>query len=127
MVIISYIKRLFLLEDVVPRKSTNEHGYYIAITSLDKIGKGSCPKHNIFFKSKSIESVFISATSSISSSAIFFFGHPQSIQTRPTKTDALDKILKHDIFLKSEPCKSRLLLEKQMGDHRYVVSQNPCS
>src|SRR3954466_9827351 len=50
------------LEDVAPKKSTKEHGYYIAITSLNKIGEDSCLKHNIFLKSESFESIFLSIT-----------------------------------------------------------------
>src|SRR5436190_1638897 len=48
------------LEDVAPKKSTKEHGYYIAVTSLDKIGEDSCIKHGIFLKSKSFESILLS-------------------------------------------------------------------
>src|SRR3954471_19226498 len=48
------------LEDVSPKKSTKEHGYYIAVTSLNKIGKDSCVKHIIFLKSESFESIFLS-------------------------------------------------------------------
>src|SRR5436189_6461853 len=48
------------LDDVAPKKSTKEHGYYIAVTSLNKIGEDSCVKHNIFLKSESLESIFLS-------------------------------------------------------------------
>src|SRR5204863_8616840 len=48
------------LDDVSPRKSTKEHGYYIAITSLNKIGEDSCVKRGIFLKSESPESIFLS-------------------------------------------------------------------
>src|SRR5438270_13647879 len=58
----------------------------------------------------------------MSSSSILLSGHPQSIQTRPIDENrCLYKILKHGIFLKSEPCKSRLNSEKT-GNHRYDVS-----
>src|SRR3954465_12784429 len=50
------------LEDVAPKKSTKEHGYYIAVTSLNKIGEDSCVKHSIFLKSESFESIFLSTT-----------------------------------------------------------------
>src|SRR5436190_4831073 len=51
-----------------------------------------------------------------------------AIQTRSTDENrCLYKILKHSIFLKSEPCKSRLSSEKTTGNHRYVASQNTCS
>src|SRR3954465_3421816 len=65
---------------------------------------------------------------SMSSSAILLSGHPQSIQMRSTNENrCLYKILKHGIFLKSVPCKSRLNSEKTTGNHRYVASQNICS
>src|SRR3954468_3385543 len=48
------------LEDIALKKSTKEHGYYIAVTSLNKIGKDSCVKHSIFLKSESFESIFLS-------------------------------------------------------------------
>src|SRR3954465_12400636 len=47
------------LDDVTPRKSTKEHGYYIAVTSLNKIAEGSCMKRGIFLKSESHESIFL--------------------------------------------------------------------
>src|SRR5204863_2642031 len=47
------------LEDVAPKKSMKEHGYYIAVTSLNKIGEDSCTKRRIFFKSESLESMFL--------------------------------------------------------------------
>src|SRR4051812_45548308 len=49
-------------KDVAPKKSTKEHGYYIAVTSLNKIGKDSCVKHSIFLKSEPFESIFLSVT-----------------------------------------------------------------
>src|SRR5436190_15303850 len=115
------------LDDVTPRKSTKEHGYHVAVTSLNKIGEDSCVKRGIFLKSESHKSIFLSKNS-MSSSSTLLFGHPQSIQTRSTDENrCLHKILKHDIFLKSEPCKSRLNSEKTTGNHRYVASQNKCS
>src|SRR3954469_17650470 len=48
------------LDDVAPKKSTKEHGYYIAVTSLNKIGEDSCAKHGIFLKSESFENIFLS-------------------------------------------------------------------
>src|SRR5436189_5011524 len=48
------------LDDVTPRKSTKEHGYYIAVTSLNKIGEDSCVKRGIFLKSESHGSIFLS-------------------------------------------------------------------
>src|SRR3954464_6049635 len=55
-------KAIIQLEDVAPEKSTKEHGYYIAVTSLNKIGEDSCMKHSIFLKSESFESIFLSTT-----------------------------------------------------------------
>src|SRR3954463_1376524 len=48
------------LAGVTPKKSTKEHGCYIVVTSLNKIGKDSCVKHIIFLKSESFESIFFS-------------------------------------------------------------------
>src|SRR2546430_7019913 len=48
------------LEDITLKKSTKEHGYYIAVTSLNKIGEGGAIKHDIFLKSESLESIFLS-------------------------------------------------------------------
>src|SRR3954466_10290894 len=113
------------LDDVTPKKSTKEHGYYIAVTSLNKIGEDSCVKHSIFLKSESFESIFFSRQQedSVSSSATFLSGHPQSVQTRSTDENrCMYKILKHGIFLKSEPCESKLFSEKTTGNHRYVAS-----
>src|SRR4051812_6402547 len=48
------------LDDVAPKKSTKEHGYCIAVTSLNKTGEDSCVKRGIFLKSESLESIFLS-------------------------------------------------------------------
>src|SRR5204862_8216921 len=48
------------LDDVALKKSTKEHGYYIAVTSLNKIGEDSCVKRGIFLKSESHESILLS-------------------------------------------------------------------
>src|SRR4051812_18378734 len=48
------------LDDVAPKKSTKEHGYYIAVTPLNKTGEDSCVRHDIFLKSESLESIFLS-------------------------------------------------------------------
>src|SRR3954470_24487716 len=47
-------------KNIAPKKSTKEHGYYIAVTSLNKIGEDSCMKRGIFLKSESFESIFLS-------------------------------------------------------------------
>src|SRR3954467_15908398 len=79
------------LEDVALKKSTKEHGYYIVVTSLNKIGEDSCAKYSIFLKYESFESIFLSTTrrqheliSNISYPVIL----SQSRRDRPTKTDA---------------------------------------
>src|SRR3954465_4905820 len=48
------------LDDVALRKSTKEHGYYIAVTSLNQIGEDSCVKRGIFLKYESPETIFLS-------------------------------------------------------------------
>src|SRR3954467_7532512 len=48
------------LDDIAPKKSTKEHGYNIAVTSLNKIGEDNCVKRIIFLKSESFESIFLS-------------------------------------------------------------------
>ena len=60
----------------------------------------------------------------MSSSVIFLSDRPWSIQTGPTKTDALYKILKHSIFLKSKPCKSIFLSEKKMDSKSEPMFMN---
>src|SRR4051812_21329122 len=77
---ITYTKLSSQLEDVVIRKSRKEHGYYITVTSLDKIGEDRCLKHGIFLKYESFERIFLSTRRrNMSSTAMFFFDHLQSI------------------------------------------------
>src|SRR4051812_14876698 len=78
------------LDNVALKKSTKEHGYCIAVTSLNKIGEDSCAKYSIFLKSESFESIFLSTTrrqhepiSNISYPVIL----NQSRCDRPMKTD----------------------------------------
>src|SRR3954468_16846434 len=64
----------------------------------------------------SCSKAYFSQEDSMSSSAILLSGHLQSIQMRSTDENrCLYKILKHGIFLKSEPYKSRLSQRRQLA------------
>ena len=68
-----FIKLPFPLEVDIMKESTKEHGDYIAVTFLNKISEEKCLKHNIFFKSVSFESIFLSTRrKNVSSSDVLF-------------------------------------------------------
>lgn len=99
---------LRLLEDVAARKSSKEHGCYIAVTSLNRIGEGKVRQ--------------------LTGDVLFPVTFKCLVQ-KPCKGEVLvgtiDKILKHGIFLKSGSFDSIFLSEKKMGDYRFVAGENP--
>lgn len=99
---------LRLLEDVAARKSSKEHGYYIAVSCLNKIGEGKIRE--------------------MTGDVLFPVTFKCLVQ-KPCKGEILvgtvDKILKHGVFLKSGPYDSVFLSEKKMGDYNFVAGENP--
>ncbi|XP_020258113.1 DNA-directed RNA polymerase V subunit 7 [Asparagus officinalis] len=99
---------LRLLQDIASKKSTKEHGCYVAVTSLNKIGEGKIRE--------------------LTGDVLFPVAFKCLVQ-KPCKGEILvgtvDKILKHGIFLKSGPYDSIFLSEKKMGDYHFVAGENP--
>ncbi|KAM0936641.1 putative DNA-directed RNA polymerase [Dioscorea sansibarensis] len=97
-----------LLEDIANRKASKEHGYYVAVTALKKIGEGKV-------RDMTGEVLF----------PVTF----TCITQKPSKGEVLvgtvDKILKQGIFLKSGPLESIFLSEKTMKDYQYSAGDNP--
>lgn len=97
-----------LMEEFANRKASKEHGYYVAVTSLNSIGDGKVR----------------GLTGDVLFPVTF-----SCITQKPAKGEILqgsvEKILKHGIFLKSGPMESIFLSELMMKDYRYVAGENP--
>ncbi|XP_074571585.1 DNA-directed RNA polymerase V subunit 7 [Curcuma longa] len=99
---------LRLMDDIASRKASKEHGYYVAVTTLNSVGEGKVREL---------------------SGDVLFPVTFTCITLKPIKGDILvgtvDKILKHGIFLKAGPIGSIFLSEKTMRDYKYVGGDNP--
>ncbi|KAJ6816121.1 DNA-directed RNA polymerase V subunit 7 [Iris pallida] len=99
---------LRLLQDIASRKAAKEHGYYIAVTSLNKIGEGKIRD----------------LTGDVLFPVTF-----KCLTQKPCKGEILvgkvDKILMHGVFLKSGPYDNIFLSDKKMGDYSYMSGENP--
>lgn len=99
---------LRLLEDIAVRKSSDEHGFYIAVTAITETGEGKIRE----------------LTGDVLFPIVF-----KCLVQKPCKGEilvgAVDKVLKHGIFLKSGPYDSIFLSEKKMGDYKFLAGENP--
>ncbi|URD98525.1 DNA-directed RNA polymerase [Musa troglodytarum] len=99
---------LRLMDDIANRKASKEHGYYVAVTTLNSIGEGKVREL---------------------SGDVLFPVTFSCITQKPAKGEILvgtvDKILKQGVFLKSGPISSIFLSEKMMRDYKYVGGENP--
>ncbi|RRT82500.1 hypothetical protein B296_00013153 [Ensete ventricosum] len=96
------------MDDIANRKASKEHGYYVAVTTLNSIGEGKVRE----------------LSGDVLFPVIF-----SCITQKPAKGEILvgtvDKILKQGVFLKSGPISSIFLSEKMMRDYKYVGGENP--
>lgn len=97
---------LHLLEDVAGRKASKEHGYYIAVTALNSVTEGRVEE--------------------LTGSVIFPVSF-SCIALKPCKGEilvgAVDKVLRHGLFLKCGPIENIFLSEKKMEDYRFCMGE----
>ncbi|XP_025983053.1 DNA-directed RNA polymerase V subunit 7-like isoform X1 [Glycine max] len=98
-----------LLSDFAVKKATKDLGYFLAVTTLEKIGEGKVRQHtgdvlfpvvfNVitfkFFKGEILEGV-------------------------------VHKVLKHGVFMRCGPIENVYLSNLKMPDYRYVPGENAC-
>ncbi|KAL5988966.1 hypothetical protein ACLOJK_027068 [Asimina triloba] len=99
---------LHLLEDIAYRKATKEHGYFLAVTSLNSVAEGKVRE----------------LTGEVVFTVVF-----NCITFKPFKGEILkgsvEGILKHGVFMKCGPIQNIFLSASTMGDYRFVPGEEP--
>ncbi|RWR88880.1 DNA-directed RNA polymerase V subunit 7 [Cinnamomum micranthum f. kanehirae] len=99
---------LRLLDDISKRKATKEHGYFLAVTTLNHIGDGKVREM---------------------SGDVLFPVVFSCITFKPFKGEILlgvvDRILKHGVFLNCGPIENIFLSKQTMKDYDFIAGENP--
>ncbi|CAL0316720.1 hypothetical protein Lal_00022267 [Lupinus albus] len=98
-----------LLGDFAVKKATKDLGYYLAVTTLEKVGEGKVRLHtgDVLFPV-----VFNAVTFKIFKGEIL--------------EGVVHKVLKHGVFMRCGPIENVYLSNMKMPDYRYVHGENPC-
>ncbi|KAG8370333.1 hypothetical protein BUALT_Bualt14G0105900 [Buddleja alternifolia] len=99
---------IHLLEDFSAKKASKEIGYFMAITTLDRIGEGKIRQHtgDLIFP--------------VDFSCITFKICPGEVLE-----GVAHKILKHGVFLRCGPTEKVYLSHNKMAGYEYVPGENP--
>lgn len=97
-----------LLEDFSSKKASKNLGYFMAVTTLEKIGEGRVREHtgDVLFP--------------VEFSCVTF-----KIFRGEILEGVVDKILKHGVFLRCGPTDKVYLSHQKMVDYKYVPGENP--
>lgn len=97
-----------LLDDFAAKKASKDIGYFVAITTLDRIGEGIVRQHtgDLLFP--------------VDFSCITFKMFPGEILE-----GVVHKILKHGVFLRCGPAEKVYISHHKMADYQYVPGENP--
>ncbi|XP_019055820.1 PREDICTED: DNA-directed RNA polymerase V subunit 7-like [Nelumbo nucifera] len=99
---------LCLLEEFANKKATKDHGYFVAVTTLDSIGEGKVrfESGNVLFP--------------VMFSCVTF---------KPFRGEVLqgtvNRIMKQGLFLECGPIRNVFLSAHKLPDYRYVPGENP--
>ncbi|RDX83766.1 DNA-directed RNA polymerase V subunit 7, partial [Mucuna pruriens] len=98
-----------LLSDFALKKATKDLGYFLAVTTLEKIGEGKVRQH----------------TGDVLFPVVF-----NAISFKIFKGEILEgvvhKVLKHGVFMRCGPIENVYLSNLKMPDYRYVPGENAC-
>lgn len=97
-----------LMADFAAKKASKDLGYFIAVTTVDKIGEGKV-------RQQSGDVLF-----PVDFSCITF-----KILNGEVLEGVVHKILKHGIFLRCGPAEKIYLSHQKMDDYQYVPGENP--
>ncbi|XP_021910051.1 DNA-directed RNA polymerase V subunit 7 [Carica papaya] len=97
-----------LLDDFASKKATKDLGYFLAVTTLEKIGEGKVRQHSgdVLFP-------------------VVFSGLTFKIFRGEILEGVVHKVLKHGVFLRCGPIENIYLSYTKMPDYRYVPGENP--
>ncbi|WJX12414.1 DNA-directed RNA polymerase V subunit 7 [Trifolium repens] len=97
-----------LLSDFAAKKATKDMGYFLAVTTLDKIGEGKVRQH----------------TGDVLFPVVF-----NAVTFKVFKGEVLEgvvhKVLKHGVFLRIGPIENAYLSSSKMPGYVYVLGENP--
>ncbi|KAK7356615.1 hypothetical protein VNO80_15890 [Phaseolus coccineus] len=98
-----------LMGDFAMKKATKDLGYFIAVTTLEKIGEGKVRQHtgDVLFP--------------VVFNAITF-----KIFTGEILEGVVHKVLKHGVFMRCGPIENVYLSHLKMPDYSYVPGENAC-
>ncbi|KAJ1409426.1 RNA polymerase Rpb7, N-terminal [Sesbania bispinosa] len=98
-----------LLSDFAVKKATKDLGYYLAVTTLEKIGEGKVRQH----------------TGDVLFPVVF-----NAITFKVFKGEILEgvvhKVLKHGVFIRCGPIENVYLSSSKMPGYGYVLGENAC-
>ncbi|XP_004240814.2 DNA-directed RNA polymerase V subunit 7-like [Solanum lycopersicum] len=97
-----------LMDDFAAKKASKDLGYFMAVTTLDKIGEGKVQKHtgHVLFP--------------VEFSCITF-----KIFRGEILEGVVYDIKKHGVFMRCGPVDKVYLSHKKMADYKYVPGENP--
>ncbi|EOA17526.1 hypothetical protein CARUB_v10005859mg [Capsella rubella] len=97
-----------LLNAFASKKATKELGYYVAVTTLDKIGEGKIREHTgeVLFP-------------------VMFSGMTFKIFKGEIIHGVVHKVLKHGVFMRCGPIENVYLSYMKMPDYKYIPGENP--
>ncbi|KAF8085112.1 hypothetical protein N665_0680s0011 [Sinapis alba] len=97
-----------LLEAFASKRATKELGYYLTVTSLDKIGEGKIREHTgeVMFP-------------------VVFSGMTFKIFKGEILEGVVHKVLRHGVFLRCGPVENVYLSHLKMPDYKYLPGENP--
>lgn len=97
-----------LMDDFAAKKATKDLGYFLAVTTLDKIGEGKIRERtgDVLFP--------------VEFSCITF-----KIFKGEVLEGVVHKILKHGVFLRCGPMDKIYLSHQKMREYKYVPGENP--
>ncbi|KAK4775679.1 hypothetical protein SAY87_023640 [Trapa incisa] len=97
-----------LLDDFTCRKATKDLGYYLAVSSLERIGEGKVRQYSgdVLFP-------------------VVFNGVTFKLFRGEILEGVVHKVLKHGVFLRCGPVENVYLSHLKMPDYKYVPGENP--
>ena len=97
-----------LLEAFASKRATKELGYYLTVTSLDKIGEGKIREHTgeVMFP-------------------VVFSGMTFKIFKGEILEGVVHKVLRHGVFMRCGPVENVYLSHVKMPDYKYLPGENP--
>lgn len=97
-----------LLEAFASKRATKELGYYLTVTSLDKIGEGKIREHTgeVMFP-------------------VVFSGMTFKIFKGEILEGVVHKVLRHGVFMRCGPVENVYLSHLKMPDYKYLPGENP--